>query len=266
MTTHVSLNTLSLSLLALAFAACGPQPDAAWAFGSNSPASTSAKAGGGGGGGGRFEIGANDLFFNPAPAAGEVSLSGFVVVTFGSVSSGSFIPPADSIVTANGVALLRDPALNGAYWRVDPAGVQPAADVNGRLTLAATSSSANLSRTLTLTCAPDETIIGAPAEGSSLAGVDAIELSWAPSLTSHVTSFPVPEIASARLWGFDPAASLLGNAISFVYAVGTVGTTLAVGPTDSPAFAAEVRWPGQYLLDGQSGGQCGRVKRLVYSK
>lgn len=264
MSTQTSLNAVSLSLLALALAACGSQEtDPAAAFASDPPAGTSAK---GGGGGGRFELGANDLFFNPAPAAGEVSLSGFVVVTFGSISSGSFIPPTDTVVTANGVALFRDPALNGAYWRLDPAGVQPRVDASGTLALTATSVSSNLTRTLTLICAPDETISGTPAEGSSLAGVAAIELSWAPSLTSHVTNLPVPETASARLWGFDPGANLLGNAISSVYAVGTVGTTLAVGPTDSPALAAEVRWPGQYVLDGQSGGQCGRVKRLVYSK
>ena len=69
---------------------------------------------------------------------------------------------------------------------------------------------------------------------------------------------PVPENASALLWGYDSATNTLGNAVTFVYAVDKLGTTIVVGPTDSPGFAVEVRWPGQYLLDGQSGGQCGR--------
>jgi hypothetical protein len=222
--------------------------------------------GGGGGGGGRFEIGANNLFFNPNPATGQVSLSGYVVVTFGAISSGSFIPPDDTIVTANGVALLRDPMLNGAYWRVDPAGAQPQVGTDGQLTLSATSVSSKLARTLTLACAPDEVITATPAEGSSLTGVDSLSLSWAASLTSHVTSLPVPENASALLWGYDSATNSLGNAVTFVPVVGTLGTTIAVGPADSPGYAVEVSWPGQYLLDGQSGGQCGRVKRMAFAQ
>ena len=91
--------------------------------------------------------GANNLFFNPSPAKGEVSLSGFVVVTSGPISTGSFIPPDDTVVTANGVALMRDPALNGAFYRVDSAGPQPQV-TNGQLTLSASSASTGVSRTL----------------------------------------------------------------------------------------------------------------------
>ena len=103
-------------------------------------------------------------------------------------------------------------------------------------------------------------------QGSSLTGVDSLSLSWAASLTSHVTFFPVPENASALLWGYDSATNTLGNAVTFVPVAGALGTTIAVAPTDSPGYAVEVSWPGQYLLDGQSGGQCGRVKRLVFAR
>ena len=250
--------TLSLSMLALVLVACGPMESESAA--DSLGRAKAARGGGGGGGGGRFEIGANNLFFNPTPATGQVSLSGFVVVT------GNFVLPDDTVVTANGAVLLRDPMLNGSYWRVDPAGAQPQVGDNGQLTLSASSASSKLSRTLTFACAPDETITATPAEGSSLTGVATLSLSWAASLTSRVTSVPVPENASALLWGYDSATNTLGNAVTFVYAVDKLGTTIVVGPTDSPGFAVEVRWPGQYLLDGQSGGQCGRVKRLAFAQ
>jgi hypothetical protein len=189
-----------------------------------------------------------------------------VVVTFGAISSGSFVPPDDIIVTANGAALLRDPLLNGLYWRVDPEGAQPQVGADGQLTLSASSVSRKLARTLILACAPDEVITATPAEGSSLTGVDSLSLSWAASLTSHVTSLPVPENASALLRDYDSGTNTLGNVVTFVPAVGTLGTTVAVRPTGSPGLAVEVNWPGQYLLDGQSGGQCGRVKRLAFAQ
>ena len=91
-------------------------------------------------------------------------------------------------------------------------------------------------------------------------------MSWNASLTSHTITIPVPEFTSAALYGYDPAANTLGNAVALVPVAGTVGTTLAVAATDSPAYAAVVSWPGQYRLDGQSGGQCGRTKRLVFAK
>jgi len=257
---------LTASFLALTLVACGSHESDRNMPGQG-PRDTAAKGGGGGGGGGgRFEMGANNLFFNPSPTQGEVSLSGFVVVTWGPISAGSFGPPADTVVTANGVALMRDPALNGEFYRVDPAGPQPQVGANGQLTLSASSASAGVSRLLVLSCANDETITAAPGEGSSLGAVSSLSLSWGASLTAHAISIPVPESASAVLFGFDPAANALGKAVSLIPTASTLGTTLTVTATDSPAYAAVVLWPGQYRLDGQSGGQCGRVKRLVFAK
>jgi len=183
----------------------------------------------------------------------------------GPISAGGFFPPDDTVVTANGVALMRDPALNGAFYRVDPAGPQPQV-TNGQLTLSASSASAGVSRLLVLPCAGDETITATPGEGSSLGAVSSLALSWNASLTSHTITIPVGEFTSAVLFGFDPATNTFGHAVSLVPVGGTLGTTLAVAATDSPAYAAEVSWPGQYRLDGQSGGQCGRTKRLVFAK
>lgn len=261
---------LIASMLAVSLFACGSTEVAPGGLGRSARDAAAKGAGGGGGGGGggssgRFEMGANNLFFNPSPAQGEVSLSGFVVVTFGPISTGSFIPPNDTVVTANGVALMRDPALNGAFYRVDPAGPQPQV-TNGQLTLSASSASAGVSRLLVLPCAGDETITASPGAGSSLGAVSSLGLSWNASLTSHTITIPAPEFASAALYGYDPAANALGHAVALIPVVGTLGTTLPVAATDSPAYAAVVSWPGQYRLDGQSGGQCGRTKRLVFAK
>src|SRR5438105_14724392 len=105
--------TLSLSMLALVLVACGPMESESAA--DSLGRAKAARGGGGGGGGGRFEIGANNLFFNPTPATGQVSLAGFVVVTFGAISTGSFAPPDAKGVTPNGAVLLRDPMLNAGF-------------------------------------------------------------------------------------------------------------------------------------------------------
>src|SRR3954467_7836932 len=71
------------------------------------------------------------------PAAGEAPVQGFVVVTSGPIGGGNFIPPADVVVTLNGVALLRDPKLNGAFFRLDPDGPRPAIGSGGQMVIVA---------------------------------------------------------------------------------------------------------------------------------
>jgi hypothetical protein len=239
----------SIPMLALALAACGPM-EAELTPG----LATSQQAQGGG----RFEIAANSLFYNARPLSGEASFLGAVAVTW---ANGPL--PADTSVTFNGVPLVFS-STNG--WHVDPAGPQPQPLASGQLTISATSASAGLKRTLTLTCASDEVITADPPEGSALGGTAAVNLSWDAALVAFDINTPVQEYANATLWGYDASTDTLGLGISFVYAVAATGTSLAVGATSSPGYAAEVKWPGQYVLDGNSGGQCGRVKRLLFGK
>ena len=59
----------------------------------------------GGSGSNRFEVGAANGLYLVNPATGEPSIQGFVVVTLGPIRTGTFIPPADTVVTINGVPL-----------------------------------------------------------------------------------------------------------------------------------------------------------------
>lgn len=49
------------------------------------------------------------------------------------------------------------------------------------------------------------------------------------------------------------------------FASSAMSVTLGVAATASPAYEAEVRIPGTYILDGNSGGTCGRAARLTFA-
>ena len=46
----------------------------------------------------------------------------------------------------------------------------------------------------------------------------------------------------------------------------TQSAQLAVQPTASTGYVAELSYPGIYVLDGNSGGYCGRVQRYEFTK
>ena len=249
--------TLMLSALLTTTVACGPLDPTPTAPVLDT--TTQAQGGVPNKGGGRFEFGANDAYWNPQHALGEPSISGWVVVS-------RFF--ADTVVTMNGVPLMREPyPFNGLWWRVDPAGPQPVVGASGTLTISVSSASGGLSRALTFACAADAQIDTTPAVGSSLAGRSSLSLSWQTDITAHDTAIPVQELAQASLFGFDPATNTLGAGGSPVYlGAHLTGATLPVGIGTSPGWVVDLRWPGQYLLDGNSGGQCGRVKRLPFAR
>jgi hypothetical protein len=41
---------------------------------------------------------------------------------------------------------------------------------------------------------------------------------------------------------------------------------LPVLPTTAPAYLLDLRWPGPWVIDGQTGGFCGLAKRWTYAK
>jgi hypothetical protein len=41
-------------------------------------------------------------------------------------------------------------------------------------------------------------------------------------------------------------------------------TSLTVQPTAASGYVGELRYPGLYKLDGNSGGYCGRAQRFTY--
>jgi hypothetical protein len=224
----------------------------------------------GGSGSNRFEMGTSEGLYLVDPAQGEASVKGFVVVTLGPIGTGSFIPPADTVVTLNGVPLLRDPNLNGAYWRVDPAGPQPVIGTGGRMVLVASATDAGqaLQRTLVLPCPSDVVVTSTPAFGSALAPGDVLHLASPSDLTlntgiaSMAGSYP-----TAMLSGYDPATrALLPAGGPVPIAPGPLALDVTVAATAGAAYLLDLRWPGTWVVDGQTGGFCGLAKRWMFAR
>jgi hypothetical protein len=228
----------------------------------------------GGSGSNRWEMGAAQGLYVVDPARGEPTVQGLVVVTFGSISSGNFIPPAGTVVTLNGVPLLRDPNLNGAYWRVDPAGPQPVVGSGGRIVLVATATvSGKLEqRTLVFPCPGDVAVSTTPPIGGQLVPAAPPAAPLHVSTTADLTlNVGVPAMASiypqATLYGYDPATrALVASGSPQNIPPGPVNLNVPVLATSAGAYLMDLRWPGQWVIDGQSGGFCGLVKRWTYTK
>jgi hypothetical protein len=224
----------------------------------------------GGSGSNRFQIGAATGLYLVDPAKGEPAVQGLVVVTFGPVGTGNFIPPNDTVVTMNGVPLLRDPNLNGAYWRVDPAGPQPQIGSGGRIVLVATATvnSAPIERTLVLPCPSDVEVGSTPGVGSAISAGSSLHLSTTADLTLNtgivIMASNLPE---ATLYGYDPATrAITGVQSPELLPPGPLALTVPVAATAAPAYLLDLRWPGHWVIDGETGGFCGLAKRLTYTK
>jgi hypothetical protein len=227
----------------------------------------------GGNGSHRFEVGAAQGLYLQDPAAGEPTVLGFVVVNL--AASGGGLPgpaPADTVVTLNGVALLRDPNLNGNFFRLDPAGPQPNIGWGGQMVLVATgtdpTSGKAIQRQLVMDCPADIPVTSAPGIGSSLASVASVNVTSPADITFNIG---IPLMASifphAQLFGYDRASrGLLPSGAAVNIAPGPLNVTVPVTPTTGDAYLLDLRWPGVFVLDGQTGGFCGLAKRWTYAK
>jgi hypothetical protein len=227
----------------------------------------------GGNGSHRFEVGSQQGLYLQDAGPGEPSVRGFVVVTLGSPASGTgFLPPADTVVTMNGVPLLRDPNLNGTFFRVDPAGPQPKIGTGGQMVLVATGtdpqSGKPIQRSLVLPCPRDITVSSTPAIGSSLAGSPSVTITSPSDITFNVgVVIAAGNFPQATLFGFDRATrTFLPSGSPLNIAPGPLSTTVPVKPTTGDAYLLDLRWPGTFILDGQTGGFCGLAKRWTYTK
>lgn len=228
----------------------------------------------GGSGSNRFQIGAALGLYLVDPAKGEPTVQGLVNVTYGPTGTGNFIPPDGTDVTLNGVPLLRDPALNGSYWRLDPAGPQPAIGSGGELVLVASVTVAGQQdvRTLVLPCPADVVVTSTPSIGSALVPVTPpaalLHLASTADLTLNVGIAPIASIfPQATLYGYEPATrSLVASGSPTNIPPGPLDMSLAVLATAAPAYLLDLRWPGSWVIDGQTGGFCGLAKRWTYAK
>ncbi|HMA06525.1 MAG TPA: DUF5666 domain-containing protein [Ramlibacter sp.] len=227
----------------------------------------------GGNGSNRFEVGAAQGLYLQDPAAGEPTVSGFVVVTLGALGGG--LPgnaPADTVVTMNGVALLRDPKLNGNFFRLDPAGSQPSIGWGGEMVLVATATDPKdgkpIQRTLVLPCPNDIPVTSAPDIGSVITRVPSLHITSPSDITLNVG---IPELSSifpqVQLFGYNRATRTLApSGAAKIIAPGPLDVTVTVTPTAADAYLLDLRWPGTWILDGQTGGFCGLAKRWTYAK
>jgi len=213
------------------------------------------------------------------PLPGEASVQGMVTVT----AKNADVARIDS-VTMNGVELVvANPPPNGAgnLWRLNAGGPQPAIGNGGWMVLVATGTTTGgdtVQRTLVLPCAADISLSVTPAEGGPLAAGSALNLSSASDIVlnrgftalSHL--IPAPTLG---LWGYEPATGAI-SALMQLSAGDSPGGNPGPTPLDvsipevpktaSPAYLLELRWPGQWVPDGDNtGGYCGLAKRLVYS-
>jgi hypothetical protein len=227
----------------------------------------------GGNGSNRFEMGAAQGLYLEDPAAGEPTVSGFVVVNLG--ASGGGLPgnaPADTVVTMNGVPLLRDPNLNGNFFRLDPAGPKPSIGWGGQMVLVATGTDPKdgkpIQRTLVLPCPTDIEVTSNPEIGSVITGTPSLHITSPSDITLNVG---VPLMANifptVQLFGYDRATRTLApSGTAQNIAPGPLDVTVPVTPTAADAFLLDLRWPGVFILDGQTGGFCGLAKRWTYAK
>ena len=219
----------------------------------------------GGSGSNRFQLGAAQGLYVVDPAKGEPTVQGFLVVT---LDKGAI--PAGGTVTLNGVPLLRDPALNGSYWRVDPAGTQPVVGSGGRIVLVATVNDAGtvVQRTLVLPCPSDVAVASTPPVGAALTVGTPVHLTTTADLTLNVGIAPLIGVyPQATLYGYDPATrALVASGSPQNILPGPVSQDVPVLATTAAAYLMDLRWPGHWVIDGETGGFCGLVKRWTYTK
>ena len=219
----------------------------------------------GGSGSNRFQMGAAQGLYVVDPARGEPSVQGFLVVT---LDKGAI--PAGGTVTLNGIPMLRDPSLNGSYWRVDPAGTQPVVGSGGRIVLVATVTDAGsvVQRTLVLPCPADVAVASTPPVGAALAVGTPVHLTTTADLTLNVGIAPLAGIyPQAMLWGYDPATrALVASGSPQNIPPGPVSLDVPVLATSAAAYLLDLRWPGHWVIDGETGGFCGLAKRWTYTR
>jgi len=208
--------------------------------------------------GGGLQLATTGLYVLDAPGPGEHSIDGTILV----VGSGHTAAPADTVVTLNAVALVG----SSGYFHVAPTGPQPSLGPDGFLHIVASSASTKQSRALDLACPAPIAITTTPAAGSSLTGVSTLVMAWTtqfPQNVSTVLNFFDP--ARATLSAYDPATGALGAGTGVtLYQPAPLSVSLATFPTTT-AYRAELRYPGLYLLDGNSGGVCGLAERFAFS-
>jgi len=226
-----------------------------------------AGGGGGGGGGGKLQIATRGLFVVDQPRLGEANITGYLIAQL----AGGGGTPADTVVTLNGVRLVPMPGTVAGYFIVDPAGPQPALGPDGFLHLVASSVSANNTRQLNLPCSQPVVETTDPVAGTSLQVTTQLNVSWSPAFPQNValvTNGSFMDPPQIMLAGYDPSTGQpVGGSTNLLFLDQTLtNVTVPVTHTTAPlGYILELKYPGTYVLDGNSGGVCGRVIRKLFT-
>ena len=222
-------------------------------------------------GNGRWQFGSETGLYVVDPAVGEISIQGATPgsVPLVSVSLNKGAPPADTTITLNGVKLVRVASNPLFEWTVDPAGPQPIVGSGGFIDLVASDGSGR-QREMVLPCPSDVNMTSIPGIGSSLASSSSIQISFARTIVLNPAGIPslAGVFPSATLVGYNTATGALvpGALGQNGIGAGQLGVTVPiVGRTTAAAYLMDVRWPGLFQLDGETGVFCGLAKRWTYT-
>ena len=196
------------------------------------------------------------------PGPGEPSMIGPGYMVYAALSGGSRATPVDTVVTINGVALIHFPGLAFPYSTLDPNGPQPALGSDSFLHVVTSSVSAKASHKLDLACPARVVQTSVPAPGLSLAGAATLDMAWSPFPVSSGAGVP-----QLRLRSYDLVTGTSGSFLSSApLDWSSTSASLAVLPSASTGYVSELSYFGVYLLDGNSGGVCGRVLCYAYTE
>jgi IPT/TIG domain len=262
-------STFLLLALLLGAAIAGPA-SAANPPGTPAPDPRPAPAPIGASGNGRWQFGSATGLYVVDPGVGEIALQGATPgsIPLVSVSLNKGAPPADTTITLNGVKLIRWSGNPQLQWTLDPAGPQPTLGAGGYIDLVASDGSGR-QREMVLPCPSDVAMISSPLIGSSLASDSPIDITFAKTVVLNPAGIPglagiFPE---ATLVGYNTTTGRLvpGSLGHALIGAGQLGVTVPVlGRTSAPAYLMDVRWPGPWQIDGETGAFCGLAKRWTY--
>ena len=203
------------------------------------------------------------LYLVDLPFPGEANIGGWVLAR---LSTGTI--PADMVVTINGVPLMHPPELAALVFVVDPNGPQPSVGADNMLHIVASSASYKASRQLDLQCPARAVVATSPGVGSNLGGAGTLDMAWTalPQNTEFNLIGGYIPYPSATLYSYELATGTQKGVVSqaTLDQIST-STTLAVGPSASTGYLAELAYPGVHKVDEKdAGGWCGRKQRYVY--
>ena len=221
-------------------------------------------------GDGRWQIGSATGLYLVDPGVGEISIQGATPgsVPLVSVSLGKNPPAADTTITLNGVKLMRWAGNPLLQWTVDPAGPQPIVGSGGYIELVASDGSGH-QRQMVLQCPSDLAMLSSPAIGSGLTVGSTVQLSFGSTIVLNPAGIAglAGVFPSAALVGYNPATGSIVKATvgQALIGAGQLGVMVPlVGQTTAAQYLMDVRWPGRWQQDGETGAFCGLAKRWTY--